>query len=330
MTIKKLRRAASEFFGATGQEPTCGPSLERLRKNAETTRSTMEKFASQLMRYGIGIKGEDVMGPQRFSMGNIKGAEQTSRKVYSQFDGDSRKVSDPCRSQIYTHSPKELEKLLKFLEKEYDYTEENFHHRGDRTPGRRSQKAGLWNNVEVRTDNGEIKRFKDHITNPKRWGWMGLTLHLETKLNNNEWGKFEIQVFPEGMRDAYDATHAAYEEIRTDIERWEQACEDAKEYGLSGDIPIEEFFANEPKILNTLNLIINLHKSAGEQCGLHKLRQKLGGPDFPSLNTASPKQEGDDEVEPIEGYKVGPPKPEPKPEKDIEVPKNLPFDATLQ
>lgn len=278
-----------------------GKKPSHLQQEAKAARSNVERFCCALLKSADGLRLPDpqIESEHRVEMGCIKGVTQIIRKSGSQYDGDTSKVDDVCRAQIYTHDNQELKNLLNFISKQYRTINTKFKATGCKSPDK-WLKNNLWANTQIRAvhdDSGELelKQFKNHITSPKQWGWMGLTLKLETQIQTGTWVPFEIQIFPQDMKDAYERSHKYYEVIRNDMEQWEKACK-------TENIPVEEFFKDRPDVLNTLNIMLATHRTAANQCGLLALNNELGGKPFPTLTDAKGRSVDEDDVQPLNGY----------------------------
>jgi len=227
-----------------------GPSNETLIKIAQQTSHYAESYAMSLaaeLKIPAGTRRE------RINMGPIKKPDAADRKTISQYDGDRRKLDDMCRLQLLTNGPKEMERILRIFGSS-GMVSNNFH-----------------KNMFSRSGYQHLEAPRDYISKAKRWGWMGVQLKVKTPLNKGKTGKFEVQIFDQGMKDAYDKTHGLYEEIRTSLETWEASNKE-----LHKVLTAQEFKVAQE--------ILRTHRDAAEKCGLINLCTSP----FPELNDPQP------------------------------------------
>jgi hypothetical protein len=240
-----------------------GPSPEQLYKEAQMAGTSVHTYARFVCK--------DIMGINRNNRNIIKGAieerimhaapksvESMRRKARDNYDNDTSRIKDGARLTIFTDhtNPKEMDAILGAFG-------DNFRNH----PFNKDMQEKGYSFVER----------NDYITNPKRWGYMAMYMVLEV-----DGTKFEVQIYPECMKETYDKTHQLYEMAREsgNLERWENACKKALAQGERQPPMSEHMTYGEIALMQE---ILHLHKTAAEKAGLMKYVNK-----FPELDDLPP------------------------------------------
>lgn len=229
-----------------------GPDVDRLVKDAQSIRSNVSTFCARLLSEAAGLDRADIVNESRISEVDIKKRHSIHRKVGSQYDHDRRQVDDVCRVQIYTRSPSEMQSIMNALEDYYGKAKRNhFNGKGQMVRNPHHFQDTTWQGIRIReldndcTGETTLKDYKDHVHEPKRWGWQGLTLKLEAQTAKGRWVPFEVQIFPENMKKSYEFSHKSYEKIRNEIEEWEAYCDEHKNKNRYAPPPsVAEYFSH--------------------------------------------------------------------------------------
>lgn len=194
-----------------------GPSEKNLRKQAEMARTPTRTHTKQIAKE-LGLSGTKLR--LQVIMGNIKETEAILRKAISQYGGDLNRVDDICRLMIEVDDAKQLQKAEQMF----------------CTP----HKSQFEKNTAKKGKYAHVKTPKNYVSEPKRWGWIGIQLKMKAKLSNGQWAKFEVQIVPKCMKEAYKKTHKLYEQIRTSLEKWEDSRKDIHEVLTPEEIAIAQ------------------------------------------------------------------------------------------
>ncbi|MCD8562957.1 MAG: hypothetical protein LRY54_02670 [Alphaproteobacteria bacterium] len=222
---------------------------ETLIGRAKIARSSAEKYARQICTE-IGLADPE----NHIIMGPTKDLSRILAKAATQCAGNIQNVTDICRLTIVCDDVKSLDKARKlFLE---------------------SKNSGFHDHMAERSGVSFHSRPRDHLTTPKRWGYMALHLRMEADLGQGRTVPFELQITHRGMwHHCYKETHRLYESIREEIETVE---------AQGGSIP-EQLSEGAQDILEQ---ILTIHRKGAEQYGLTKLVQG----EFPKLSKAARPQ----------------------------------------
>lgn len=221
-----------------------GPNAQRLHNRGGFMRSDFDKYLKDL------LKSVSIRDTSRIVMGPLKDPDRIEEKAETQYRGDRRQVGDVVRATLYLNAGPELDSFLKKVKLDKPMSLAK-HFDSDKVRLRRDE-------------NGIVVPPKIHIKKPKKWGWMGIYLKVEI-IKDGDPFPAEIQIYPEGMKEAYKQTHALYSQIRTSIEEWEHVCSANIRIGKAeprlGDI----LSAEEMRVVQQ---ILAIHKEAAEKCGL--------------------------------------------------------------
>ncbi len=160
--------------------------------------------ASQVGRILCDLIGIDYLDPSSFLVGEMKTRERMIEKALHDYDGDLSKINDPTRFMgLFEDADKRVPKIQKLI---------------------LPQKNGL-SAFEKELENTKFKLIeaKDHISKPKKWGYMCYLLKFgpRSEADQQKYSKFEIQVTSKPMqRYVYPVTHDMYEPIRKEIETY--------------------------------------------------------------------------------------------------------------
>jgi hypothetical protein len=239
----------------TGAHTKVAAKTSALQNKAEQTRSPARTYAEELF-LELGYKRMNIAS--HITMAGIKGAEAFVRKADSQYGGDLEKVDDVCRLMIELDDAKGFVALNKLF-------------------GNNMQTQNFNQKMQNRGKGFTHKKLpKNYVCNPKRWGWMGFQLKMQTQLSNGQKSKFEVQIIHKGMKEAYDKTHKLYEQVRTKLEEWEASGKNIHDVLSPDEIAIVEE-------------ILAIHKEAAEKCGMDQFYDE-----FPVLEDPPPMVQEDD------------------------------------
>lgn len=235
-----------------------GPSPDQIRNASQKLGTPAYKYASEVCRKLMDLSDPTAVH-ERIYVADPKSQESITRKARDNYGGDRRKIKDGARLTIFTETPEELETLVKAFSP-HGLRNNKFHR-----------------HMQKRSGYGFHEQPKDYVTAPKRWGYAALYAVMEYGGDT-----FEVQIYPESMRDTYRKSHELYEEVRAsgNLERWEQAHKQTE--------PKD----NEPKLsdyltrkeLATMKEILNLHKEGLEDAGvMHLVEQFPEIGDLPAL-----------------------------------------------
>lgn len=258
--MAKYRDKIKDRFAEIADLQRRGPSAPDLHSASQMVSSPAYRYARAFCKEVLDLD-ETIKGniSSRIKLGKPKSVESIIRKAETEYNGDTTKIKDGARLTIYTHSPKEMEKALRVFAGRIE--NQDF-------------------NIEMRSMGYKFdheKPPKDYITNPKRSGYMALYTNM--KVGN---ATFEVQIYPESMRETYKKTHALYEELRLsgNLDRWQKAYDRDTAAGKKEPV-ITDFLT--PGEVRLYQKILDMHRIAAEEAGLMKFVKK-----FPTLDCPPP------------------------------------------
>ncbi len=343
MIVPKYIRTLAKGIGIAFNDvaESKGQSPERIQKNSQRIQSEAEKFARNLIKHATKMDDGDIANHNMVQLGSIKTIEAILRKAHNDYDGDLSQVADGCRLQILTDDARNDEKIFALLEKEYKHAQRK--HDPDSTKRNDSFKFNDKIRYLAHRNNDDVKElveFKDHVSKPKKWGWMGTMVKLEVNIGKGYYVPFEIQMFPKAMKEAYDESHKLYSLIKSDVEDWERYCDihdnikNSRDFthaleehhdflnpqykqfrNTNGKTDISTFFScirhkhpynisaeHNQEVLDTLQKMMSIHKEAAQRCGLLQTKRfTQSNSTFPVLTDADASIKEID-IEPLEGY----------------------------
>lgn len=237
-----------------------GPSPEQIFNASQMASSPAYRYARMVCSEVLGIDST-IKGniSSRIKMGKPKAVDSIVRKVTSEYEGDTTKVKDGARLTIYTQTPKEMEKALKVFAGKIENQDFNIDMR----------KRGYKFDAE--------KAPKDYITTPKRSGFMALYINM--KVGD---ATFEVQIYPESMKDTYKQTHALYEQLRLsgNLDRWQKAYDRETAAGNKEPAITDYLTSGEIRLYQK---ILDMHEESAKNAGLMKFVKK-----FPTIDCPPP------------------------------------------
>lgn len=248
-----MTRLKTTHKAASNGTKTKGPSEDKLKKQAENARTPALTYTKSVAQE-LGLEGMKLR--TQVIMGNIKETEAILRKAHNDYGGDLEQVNDVCRLMIEVDGASDLEDA-------------------DTLFFGKNRKSHPFNRKTAKSGKFEITKRKNYLQSPKRWGWIGIQLKMRAKLSNGQWAKFELQIVPKCMKEAYKKTHALYEQIRTKLEQWEQLRCDIKDILT-------------PEELKIAQEILDTHEQAAIAGGIDHIYDR-----FPKLDDPWPLEKED-------------------------------------
>ncbi len=174
--------------------------IDRLLDRAQYTRTK----ASQIGRILCDMTDINYLDPNSFLIGETKTRERTIEKALNDYNGDISKINDPTRFMgLFDCAGKQIPKIQKLI-----------------LPNNKGMSA-----FEKALEETKFRLIeaKDHIQNPKKWGYMCYLLKFEprSEADQQKYSRFEIQITSKPMQHyVYPLTHDMYEPIRKQIENY--------------------------------------------------------------------------------------------------------------